>query len=201
MDYNKIGKFISIERKKKNLTQAMLAKKIFVSEKTISKWENGKGLPDTSLLIDLCNVLEVSVNELLSGERFSSDLYRERAEDNLVMLSSNFKTNRNKIILSALICIACISVLLVCTLLAGFLEIKIWLRILLIVYGTLMAIFGLIVAVILDRNAGYYECKYCKTKFVPSYKSYIAGAHTLTKRYLKCPQCGKKSYCKKRLSK
>ena len=68
-DYNKIGNFILKERKAKKLTQAKLAEKLFVSEKTVSKWENGKGLPDTNLLHKLCEILEVSLNELLSGEK------------------------------------------------------------------------------------------------------------------------------------
>ena len=73
MDYKKIGEFISLERKAKKLTQAKLAEKLFVSEKTISKWENGNGVPDTSILQKLCEIFGVSLNELLSGERVSED--------------------------------------------------------------------------------------------------------------------------------
>ena len=63
MDYNKIGDFIAEKRKEKKLTQAKLAEKIFVSEKTISKWENGKGLPDTASLPKLCEILDITLNE------------------------------------------------------------------------------------------------------------------------------------------
>lgn len=69
MDYHKIGNLILIERKEKKLTQAKLAEKIFVSEKTISKWENGNGIPDTTSLLKLCDIFNLSLNELLSGER------------------------------------------------------------------------------------------------------------------------------------
>ena len=69
MDYNKIGKFIMEERKSKKLTQAKLAENLFVSEKTVSKWENGKGIPDTNSLPKLCEILGISLNELLSGEK------------------------------------------------------------------------------------------------------------------------------------
>ena len=69
MDYKKIGNFIKEERKNKNLTQAKLAEKLFVSEKTVSKWENGNGLPDTKDLPKLCEIFEVSLNEILAGEK------------------------------------------------------------------------------------------------------------------------------------
>ena len=68
MDYEKIGSFIAQERKAKNLTQANFARQLHVSEKTVSKWENGNGLPDTGLLLTICEIFDVSVNELLSGE-------------------------------------------------------------------------------------------------------------------------------------
>lgn len=67
MDYNKIGAFIATERKAKKLTQTKLAEKLFISEKTISKWENGNGIPDTNTLPKLCEIFEVSLNELLNG--------------------------------------------------------------------------------------------------------------------------------------
>ena len=68
MNYKQIGKFLMEERKKLNLTQAKLAEKIFVSEKTISKWENGKCMPDYAVVEILCNELDISVSELLDGE-------------------------------------------------------------------------------------------------------------------------------------
>ena len=79
MDYNKIGNFIMTERKAKKLTQAKLAEKIFVSEKTISKWEKGKSLPDTNTLPKLCEILGVSLNELLSGEKIIKENNNQKA--------------------------------------------------------------------------------------------------------------------------
>ncbi len=86
MDYKKIGLFIAQERKAKNLTQEALSKKLYVSAKTISKWENGNGLPDTSILTNLCAILEVTVNELLSGERLDDVDYKEKAENNITTI-------------------------------------------------------------------------------------------------------------------
>lgn len=83
MDYKKIGIFIAQERKAKKLTQEALAKKLYVSAKTVSKWENGNGLPDTCLLQNLCEILDISVNELLSGERLDDEQYKEKAESNI----------------------------------------------------------------------------------------------------------------------
>ena len=83
MDNKKIGLFIAQERKAKNLTQEALAKKLYVSPKTISKWENGNGLPDTSILTNLCVILEITVNELLSGERLDDVNYKKKAENNI----------------------------------------------------------------------------------------------------------------------
>ena len=68
MDQIKIGKFIAECRKKNNLTQMQLAEKLNITDRAISKWENGKAMPDSSIMLDLCNELKISVNELLSGE-------------------------------------------------------------------------------------------------------------------------------------
>ena len=82
MDYDKIGSFIAKERKAKKLTQAKLAEKLFISEKTISKWENGKGIPDSSILPQICEIFNITLNELLNGERITSEEYSHKAEKN-----------------------------------------------------------------------------------------------------------------------
>lgn len=199
MDCKKIGSFIAKERKAKNLTQEALAQKLYVSAKTVSKWENGKGLPDTDLLLKKCDIFGISVNELLSGERLDSQKYIDKAEDNIAILLLQRKSNRQKILFSAIWCSLSCSVLFVCIALASFLDIAIWLRISLIIYGTVIFIFGLSVAIIYDINIGSFECKYCGTKFVPTAKEYIFAYHTFTTRRLKCPHCGKTGSFKKSL--
>lgn len=84
MNQEKIGKFILELRKEKNLTQQTLADKLGVSDKTISKWENGRGMPDLSLMKPLCNVLGITINELLSGERLDKKDYQEKLEENIL---------------------------------------------------------------------------------------------------------------------
>ena len=86
MDQIKIGKFIADERKRKGYTQKQLSEKLAISDKTISKWERGNGFPEVSLLLPLCNELEITVNELLSGERVSEEEYLKKAEENMVNL-------------------------------------------------------------------------------------------------------------------
>ena len=95
MDQIKIGKFIANCRKKNNLTQKQLAEKLNITDRAISKWENGKGMPDSSIMIDLCNELKISVNELLSGEKIEMEEYNKKAEENLFELNkSNEKKNK-----------------------------------------------------------------------------------------------------------
>ncbi len=86
MDQTKIGKFISEMRKQSGATQRELAEKIGISDKTISKWECGKSMPDLSYLESICAALNVSVNELISGERLSEEAYCDKAEENIMAL-------------------------------------------------------------------------------------------------------------------
>ncbi len=84
MNQEKIGKFISSCRKKQNLTQEQLAEKLGITYKAVSKWETGKGLPDPSIMIGLCNILKITVNELLSGEKIEKEQYQNKFEENIV---------------------------------------------------------------------------------------------------------------------
>ena len=100
MDQKKIGLFIKECRKEVNITQQELADKLGVSFKTVSKWECGKGLPDVSLMLPLCNELKISVNELLSSERLLSEEYKEKAEENLVdIIKKEREENKKKVII------------------------------------------------------------------------------------------------------
>ena len=86
MEQIKIGRFIAECRKKKNLTQAQLAEKLNITDRAISKWETGKGMPDSSIMLELCNELNISVNELLSGEMIDMKNYNRKADENLIKL-------------------------------------------------------------------------------------------------------------------
>jgi len=86
MNQEKIGKFIASCRKKQKLTQEQLAEKLGITYKAVSKWETGKGLPDASIMMDLCNILEISVNDLLSGEKIAKEQYDDKVDENLIIL-------------------------------------------------------------------------------------------------------------------
>ena len=97
MNQEKIGKFIANLRKEKNMTQQELAKKLGVTDRAISKWENGRGLPDYSLLQDLCDTLSISINELFFGEKISKEDYKTKAEENMSKLINDNYSEKKKI--------------------------------------------------------------------------------------------------------
>jgi transcriptional regulator with XRE-family HTH domain len=200
MDQVKIGKFISQMRKEKGLTQKQLGEELLISDKTVSKWETGKGLPEVSLMLPLCEKLGINVNELLTGERISDEDYKKKAEENIMNIMREKEESIRKIIISVIVC--AITILAGCTLIivAGLAEMETWQRVLLIAIAVVVMAGGIAVATIEDMSAGTYECKYCKTRFVPTTMAYIAGPHTITKRRLTCPKCGKRSYCTRRLT-
>lgn len=115
------GKFIADERKKKGYNQSELADKLGISNRTVSKWETGNGFPDVSLLLPLCEELEVSVNELLSGERISKEDYEKKAEENMVeIINKNKKASKEERIISLMLTISIVIVALTGSILAKF---------------------------------------------------------------------------------
>ena len=96
MDQLQIGKFIAEARKTQRLTQKQLANQLRISDKTISKWECGKGLPEVSLMLPLCKTLDITVNDLLSGERVSEGNYQRKAEENMMYLIKEKEENKKK---------------------------------------------------------------------------------------------------------
>lgn len=201
MDQIKIGGFIAEERKRKGYTQKILSEKLGISDKTISKWERGNGFPEVSLLIPLCSELDITVNELLSGERVSEEQYRKKAEENMVNLVKEAQENKKKIILSVMVGILTILAAVPLFMVAVMFDMRTGVRITFIAIGIVVMIIGIAVACIMDREAGAFECPECHERFIPDMKSYIMAAHTLTKRKLICPKCGAHRYCKKVLTK
>ena len=100
MNQIEIGKFIAKCRKEKNLTQAQLAEKLNITDRAVSKWETGKSMPDSSIMLELCETLGITVNELLSGEEIGMDSYEKKADENLIALKRKDENNltRNGII-------------------------------------------------------------------------------------------------------
>lgn len=201
MDQIRIGRFIAEERKRKGYTQRQLSEKLGISDKTVSKWERGNGFPEVSLLLPLCGELDISVNELLSGKRVSEEDYRKKAEENMINLVKETQENKKKIILSAMVAGLTLVAAVPLFILSGALIIETWLRIILIVLGAVVMVTGIVIACVLDRDAGAFECPECHKRFVPDMKSYVMAPHTVTRRKLVCPHCGAHKYCKKVLTK
>lgn len=201
MDQIKIGTFIAQERRQKGYTQRELAERLGISDKTISKWETGNGFPEISLLLPLCAELEINVNELLSGERLSERDYQKKAEENMMNLVQEAQESKKKIILSGMVAALTVVAAMPLFLLSGLLILDDWIRGMLIAIGSIVLIVGILIACVLDRDAGAFECPCCKQRFVPDWNAYIMGPHTITKRKLKCPKCGESRYCKHVLTK
>lgn len=202
MNQVKIGKFIAECRKKNNLTQMQLAEKLNITDRAISKWENGKAMPDSSIMLDLCNELKISVNELLSGEVIEMNNYNEKVENNLLDMIKQ-KELADKRLLTMEIVIGALSsiILFVLIFVASFVEMADWTRILLIIVGVVPFIIGTLYAIKIEQVAGYYECQKCHHKYIPTYKSTLFSMHVNRTRYMRCPKCNQKSWNKKVISK
>ena len=201
MDYNKIGSFIMNERKAKKLTQAKLAEKLFVSEKTISKWENGNGIPDTNTLPKLCEVLDISVNELLNGEKISNENYAKKAEDKLLELQKSKEESDKRLLFAEIVIGSTATILLLAILfssLYAIYELKILvLPIIMIILGFFIFIICCAFCLYIEQKAGFYVCKKCNHKHIPTFKQVLLAMHCGRTRYMKCPHCNQKSWQKK----
>ena len=198
MDQIKIGKFIAECRKKNNLTQMQLAEKLNITDRAISKWENGKAMPDSSIMLDLCNELKISVNELLSGEMIEMKEYNKKTEELLLKMTQE-KENNDKELLNMEIFIGIlVSIILIsCVFVASFVNMPNWLKIGLIIIGLIPFIIGVAYAIKIEQVAGYYECQNCHYKYVPKYKDVLLALHIGRNRKMKCLKCGNINYHKK----
>ena len=202
MDQFKIGRFIADCRKQQKLTQMQLAEKLGITDKAISKWERGMAMPDTSLMLELCDILGISVNELLNGERISMENNNQKNEQLLLDMAKELE-KKNKTIWTSMWAIMIVSIT---ALLAG-----IMIAALLIPEGIwqLVAILGITVfflipcfyALKLEVSVGAYKCKNCGHEIVPTYTQALNAMHMGTTRYLMCPKCNKRTWCKKVLKK
>ena len=201
MDQAKIGRFIAERRKEANLTQMQLAEKLNITNRAVSKWETGKAMPDTSLMLDLCDVLKISVNDLLSGEVVTMEKYNKQLEQNLLEIVKQ-KEDADKRLLSLEIFIGVLVtiILLAMILVASFVPMEDWLQILLIVTGLIPFAIGVSYAIRIEQTAGYYECAKCGHRYVPTYSSVLWAAHINRTRHMRCPKCNEKSWQKKVLS-
>ena len=200
MEPTRISRFIAERRKALGLTQRQLAEQLSVSDKAVSKWETGRGLPDVLLMPPLCAALGITVNDLLSGERVEEGDYRKKAEENMMELMRENAENRQRLLQS----IACggVTVVAVCALvaLAAFLLLPALARVALLLLAMATALAGIWAAATLDARAGWFECPHCGELFAPAMADYVKGRHTFTRRRLTCPHCAQTGMCRHRVT-
>ena len=202
MDQLKIGKFIADCRKRKNLTQMQLAEKLGITDKAISKWERGIALPDSSIMLELCDILGISVNELLSGEKISMENNSQKNEQLLLDMAKELE-KKNKTIWSSMFAIMIVSItaLFAGIFIAAFLIPEgIW-QLVTILGVCIVFLIPCLYALKLEVSVGAYKCKKCGCEIVPTYKEAMNAMHMGFTRYLKCPNCNKRTWCKKVIKK
>ena len=201
MDQVKIGKFIADCRKKTNLTQMQLAEKLNITDRAISKWETGKSMPDSSIMLELCDILGISVNDLLCGEIVTMANYNKELENNLLeIIKQKEQADKRLLSIEVFIGITATIVLFALVFVAAFIQMETWLRVSLIAFGFILFLAGCFYALRIEQVAGYYECEHCKHRYVPTYKAVNIAMHMGRTRYMRCPKCNKKSWQKKVLT-
>lgn len=203
MDQIKIGRFIAERRKSIGLTQAQLAEKLNITDRAVSKWENGRSLPDSSIMLELCDELGITVNDLLSGEVVSMENNKQEMENRLIeMIREKEQEDKQLLMLEWVIGILSLIVLLIPIIIGSYVPIEPeWKRTAIVLSGFIPAIIGFAFAMKIEQVAGYYECKNCGHKYVPTFKAINLSMHMGRTRYMKCPECGKRTWQKKVISK
>lgn len=202
MNQEKIGAFIARRRKEKKLTQAKLASYLGITDRAVSKWERGKGLPDPVYMLELCRLLDISVNELLTGEFIEETKYQQKAEDNLlIMAKQEVKQTKKMFFYENVIGIGSTIIFAILIFMSVYFVENGGIKILLFIFAFLFLITGVSIALKIETEEGYYECQKCHHKYVPKYSQVYFAMHSGTTRYMKCPKCNKKSWQRKILSK
>ena len=179
-----------------------LAEKLNITDRAISKWETGKSMPDSSIMLELCDILGISVNDLLCGEIVTMANYNKELENNLLeIIKQKEQADKRLLSIEVFIGITATIVLFALVFVAAFIQMETWLRVSLIAFGFILFLAGCFYALRIEQVAGYYECEHCKHRYVPTYKAVNMAMHMGRTRYMRCPQCGKKSWQKKVLSK
>ncbi len=202
MDQIKIGKFIAECRKKQALTQMQLAERMNVSDRAVSKWETGKAMPDSSIMLELCDVLAISVNDLLCGEVVTVENYNKEMENKLVeMVKEKEESDRRLLRMEIVAGIMSLLPLIASIIIVNVIPMEEWLGALIVGVCVIPLLVATPFAIRIEQMAGYYECANCGHKYIPKYARVFMAMHSGRTRYMKCPACGKRSWQKKRISK
>jgi len=202
MDQVKIGKFIAECRKKGNLTQMQLAEKLNITDRAVSKWETGKAMPDSSIMLELCDALKITVNDLLSGEVVTMDNYNKELENNLFeMVKKKEEADKRLLKLEIVMGVIAVLPLIAAAVIASVVPMEEWKGGLLVGFSLLPLLIATPFALKIEQKAGYYECQKCGHRHIPKYSNVFWAMHTNRTRYMRCPKCGTMAWQKKKLSK
>ena len=203
MDQIRSGRLIAEERKKKGYTQRQLAEKLNISDKTISKWECGNGFPEVSLLLPLCDELGITVNDLLSGEIVPREDYQKKAENNMVEMIREREANKKQFTLTLLLGGVSLAAFLTLLIVVCVYTDVIPLTVKLILLAIACVIFTVGVTAVMEgqRKIGYYQCEKCGETFVPGFRTHLLGFNMVSRRFMKCPCCQKRAWCRKMMEK
>lgn len=202
MDQIKIGKFIAERRKSVSLTQMQLAEKLSVTDRAISKWETGKSLPDSSIMLELCDILNITVNDLLCGEVVTMENYNKEMENKLVeMVKEKEESDRRLLRMEIVTGVMSLVPLIAAIVIANVIPMEEWLGGLIVGICVIPLLVATPFMIRIEQTAGYYDCAKCGHKHIPKYASVFMAMHMGRTRYMKCPACGKRSWQKKVLTK
>lgn len=198
MNQEKIGKLIAEKRKENSLTQLQLAEQLNVTDRAVSKWETGRAMPDSSIMLSLCKILKISVTDLLNGEVVLVDNSEEKI---LELIKEKENADKRLLSLEIFMGVICMAIFFVLVIIASLITMEEWLRVVLILVGLAPILIAAPFMLKIEQVAGYYQCKECGHKYVPTYKAVNLAMHMGRTRYMRCPECHKKSWQKKVISK
>ena len=198
MDQIKIGRFIATCRKEQNLTQLQLAEKLSITDRAVSKWENGKTMPDSAIMLELCDVLNITVNDLLNGEKLSVEAYNKKTEEKLVEMIQE-KEQSDRLLQSTRFWIILMDMLFTAVIMLMLWEVEFSPVGLLVLYivSLVVSIPVAILDVKIFRTAGYIQCKHCGHTYAPTKKQTKNVVYGFSGAYMRCPVCNKRSWQKK----
>ena len=157
-------------------------------------------MPDSALMLDLCRILGINVTDLLNGEVINMD--NEKIEQTLLeMTKQKEEADKRLLAIEWVLGIFSTLILMIPIFVAALVPMEDWLRFVLVFSGFIPCIIGFAFCMKIEQVAGYYQCKNCGYRYVPTFKSINMSMHMGRTRFLKCPECHKKTWSKKVITK
>ena len=199
MDLKKIGKFIAENRKKAGFSQESLAEELDISNRSVSKWERGICLPETTKMPELCRLFNITINDLFSGEIVDMKNNEKKLNENLLALAKEKEQKDKQLltlewVLGFLGLAAFLAMVFMCIPIA---DSNTPLAVTMFIVGFIIFMVAAFFALKIEQIAGYYQCAKCGHKHVPTFGAVFLAMHFGRTRHLRCPKCGKKSWQKK----